>query len=233
MSGEAGSGEAGSGGTFTLAVIPARAGSKGLPGKNIRPLLGKPLLAWSVEAALAAKGVDRVVVSTDGAEIAAVARAFGAEVLDRPARLATDEATTIATLGHVAEHFPGADPLVVLQPTSPLRDPGLIDECLAAFHDGDWDDLATGYMCTHRPFGEHNNARRQDHPGFFHDDGNVYVLKRRLVAEGRWFGERIRRHLIARHQNFEIDDEIDFMLLERLMERHGRAEERGAGGIPR
>lgn len=204
------------------AVIPARAGSKGLPGKNIRPLLGKPLLVWSVEAALAAACVDRVVVSTDGADIAAVARAAGAEVLERPAHLATDEATTVAVLGHVAEHYPDADPLIVLQPTSPLRDPGLIDDCMAEFRAADVDNLATGFMCGYRPFGGHNNARRQDYAGFFYDDGNVYILNRRLALEGRWFGERIARRVIARHQNFEIDDEVDFTVLERLMERYGR-----------
>lgn len=205
-----------------LAVIPARAGSKGLPGKNIRPLMGKPLLAWSVEAALAASCVDQVVVSTDGADIAEVARHAGAEVLARPAELAGDEATTIAVLGHVAEHFPDADPLIVLQPTSPLRDPGLIDDCMAAFLADDCDNLATGFMCKYRPFGEHNNARRQDYAGFFYDDGNVYILKRRLAEEGRWFGARMIRRVIARHQNYEIDDEVDFVVMERLMERYGR-----------
>lgn len=207
----------------TLAVIPARGGSKGLPRKNIRLLAGRPLIAWSIAAALEAEGVDRVAVSTEDAEIGAIAAEWGAEVLWRPHDLATDEATTIAVIRHIAaEQAPEAGTIVVLQPTSPLRDPGLIDECLAVYRDGGHDNLATGYWCKAQEFGSHNNQRRQDYQGFFYDDGNVYVLDRSLALAGRWFGDRIARHVIARHQNFEIDDEIDFQVLDCLMAKYGR-----------
>lgn len=202
-----------------LAVIPARGSSKGLPGKNIKMLLGKPLLAWSIESALAAKTVDRVVVSTDSDDIAAVARRFGAEVLPRPAELATDEATTISVLSHVADKLPEASIFVVLQPTSPLRTRGLIDECVAAYEEGGFTNLATGYWCKAREFGSHNNMRRQDYEGFFYDDGNVYILSRALVVDGLWSGEKVCRKVIARCQNYEIDDEVDFVILEALV-RH-------------
>ena len=208
----------------TLAVIPARGGSKGLPRKNLRPLAGKPLIAWSIAAAKAAAGIDRVAVSTEDAEIGSVAAAHGAEVLWRPAALATDEATTIAVLQYIArDQAPEAGTFVVLQPTSPLRDLGLIDECLAAYRTGGHDNLATGFWCKYLAFGSHNNQRRQDYPGFFYDDGNVYILDRGLARAGRWFGERIARHVIAKHQNFEIDDEVDFAILECLMARYGAA----------
>lgn len=207
-----------------LAVIPARGGSKGLPGKNIRMIAGKPLLAWSIEAAQRAKSLDRVVVSTDDARIAAVAREWKCEVMDRPQALATDEATTIAVLTDIARKTPEASTFVVLQPTSPLRDEGLIDECVAAFERGGFDDLATGYYCKFREFGTHNNARRQDYQGFFYDDGSVYVLKRELVLAGRWSGEKIGKHVIAKHQNFEIDDEVDFLVLEALLQRYARTQ---------
>jgi len=206
----------------TLAVIPARGGSKGLPRKNVLPLAGKPLIAWSVEAALAADGVDRVAVSTEDEEIGAVAEGFGAEVLWRPAELAADASTTIAVMQFIAkEQAPEADTLVVLQPTSPLRDPGLIDACLKDYRDGGHDNLATGYYCKAQEFGSHNNMRRQDYSGFFYDDGNVYILDRALALAGRWFGDNIARLEIARHQNFEIDDEIDFAVLECLMAKYG------------
>jgi N-acylneuraminate cytidylyltransferase len=120
-----------------LAVIPARGGSKGLPGKNIRGLAGRPLLAWSIAAAESSDLVDRTLVSTDSPEIADVARSYGAEVIERPAEFATDEATTIAVLGHVARSVPEAGTFVVLQPTSPLRDLGLIDDCVRQFESGD------------------------------------------------------------------------------------------------
>lgn len=206
----------------TLAVIPARGGSKGLPRKNLRPLAGKPLIAWSIEAAKASAGIDRVAVSTEDAEIGAVAEARGAEVLWRPAALATDEATTVSVIQHIAlKQAPEADTFVVLQPTSPLRDPGLVDGCLAAYRAGGHDNLATGFWCKYLAFGTHNNLRRQDYQGFFYDDGNVYILDRGLAVAGRWCGDRIARHVIAKHQNFEIDDEVDFAILECLMARYG------------
>ena len=210
----------------TLAVIPARGGSKGLPGKNIRPIAGKPLLAWSIEAAQRSARLDRVVVSTDDAKIAEVAREWKCEVMKRPPELASDEATTIAVLTDIAKKAPDAQTFVVLQPTSPVRDEGLIDECVEAFERGGYDDLATGYYCKFREFGTHNNARRQDYKGFFYDDGNVYVLTRELVLAGKWFGEKIGKHEIAKHQNFEIDDEVDFQVLEALLERRAKTHAR-------
>lgn len=205
-----------------LAVIPARGGSKGLLGKNIRPLLGKPLIAWSIEAAQHAVSIDRILVSTDSREIADVARQFGAENLVRPAELATDEATTIAVLNHVAASVPEATTFVVLQPTSPLRDEGLIDTCVEAYEQGGYSNLATGYWCKSQKFGSHNNMRRQDYNGFFYDDGSVYILPRVLIESSLWFGDNICRQVIARHQNYEIDDEVDFVIVEALM-RHYRA----------
>ena len=89
-----------------LAVIPARGGSKGIPRKNIRPIGGKPLVAWSIEAARASNRVDRVVVSTDDPEIAAVAHRFGAEVIDRPAEISGDSASSASRrLLHALDHL--------------------------------------------------------------------------------------------------------------------------------
>ena len=203
-----------------LAVIPARGGSKGLPRKNIRTFLDKPLIAWSIESALAAKKVDRVVVSTDSSEIAEVARYFGSQVLMRPVELASDEATTISVLAHIAEEVPEAQTFTVLQPTSPLRDKGLIDLCIETYEKSYCSNLATGFWCKYKEFGTHNNMRRQEYKGFFYDDGNVYILPRSLVMEGRWFGDNIFRMEISRHQNYEIDDEVDFVILEALMRRY-------------
>lgn len=203
-----------------VAVIPARGGSKGLPGKNIKMLNGKPLLAWSIESALAASSVDKVIVSTDSDEIAEVAKKYGAEVDKRPAHLATDEATTIAVLQELAQRMPEMKVVVLLQPTSPLRDNGLIDECVRLYENGGYSNLATGYWCKFQEYGIHNNIRRQDYKGFFYDDGNVYVLSRELVLKGLWFGDNPCKHPIERHMNYEIDDAIDFLLLETLMKQY-------------
>ena len=103
-------------------LIPARGGSKCIPRKNIRPFCGKPLLQWSIDAALAAACVAQVVVTTDDAEIAAVASAGGAEVpFLRPAELATDKAPGIAPVLHALEQLPKVSDVLLLQPTSPLR----------------------------------------------------------------------------------------------------------------
>jgi CMP-N,N'-diacetyllegionaminic acid synthase len=105
-----------------LALIPARGGSKAIPRKNIRPFCGKPLLQWSIDVALAASSVDRVVLSTDDPEICAVGLAAGAEVpFVRPAELATDTAPGITTVLHALEQLPEVDDVLLLQPTSPLR----------------------------------------------------------------------------------------------------------------
>lgn len=121
-----------------LAVIPARGGSKRLPRKNVLPLGGRPLIAWSIEAALDSGVFDDVLVSTDDEEIAAAARAAGAQVpWLRPAGLSGDTATTAAVLQHALAWYErergAAEAVVLLQPTSPFRRPGSVREAVAAF----------------------------------------------------------------------------------------------------
>jgi CMP-N,N'-diacetyllegionaminic acid synthase len=115
-----------------LALISARGGSKGIPRKNIRSFCGKPLLQWSIDAALATTCVDQVVVSTDDPEIAQVARACGAEVpFLRPAELATDTASGIEPVLHALEQLPQVSDVLLLQPTSPLRTSADIEAIVA------------------------------------------------------------------------------------------------------
>ena len=115
-----------------LTLIPARGGSKGIPRKNIRPFCGKPLLHWTIDAALEADCVDCVVVSTDDAEIAEVAKAGGAKVpFLRPAELASDGAPGIAPVLHALEQFPQVSDVLLLQPTSPLRTSSDIEAIVA------------------------------------------------------------------------------------------------------
>lgn len=203
--------------TSFLGIIPARGGSKGIPRKNIKMLGGKPLIAWSIEAAQNSKLLDRLVVSTEDREIAGVAEQFGAQVLERPAQLATDEATTLSVLQHVLGSI-DAQAIVLLQPTSPVREEGLIDSCIRQFQDGGYDCLATGFMCTLKEYGAYTQ-RRQDLKGFFHDDGNVYVVKSELIHQGTLFGKKAGRKEISRDQNIEIDDEFDFWMAEQILQR--------------
>jgi CMP-N-acetylneuraminic acid synthetase len=202
-----------------LAVTPARGGSKGVPRKNLRLVMGKPLIAWTIEAALAARRIDRYVVSTEDDEIATVARRCGAEVLHRPATLAADEVDTLTVLQHALTEVP-ADTLVLLQATSPVRDVGLVDRCIERFVQEGADSLATGFVCTQTAYGS-NVRRRQDIGGFFCDDGNVYVMRADLVRAGDRYGSTIERMVLDRDQNVDIDDAFDLWLAERVLERRG------------
>ncbi|MFH1894579.1 MAG: acylneuraminate cytidylyltransferase family protein [Patescibacteria group bacterium] len=203
-----------------IAIIPARGGSKGIPRKNIKVLLGKPLLFWSIKAAKESKYVDRIIVSTEDSEIAEVSRCFGAEVLSRPKNLAADTATTISVLKHVIEKIPEADIVVLLQPTSPVRTGGLIDKAIEKFIKSRADTLATGYICRDYEWGTVNNLPRQKLKGWFYDDGNIYIHRKDYLERGKWFGKKLEKMIIGKVYNFEIDDEIDFFIIEALMENY-------------
>jgi len=121
-----------------LALIPARGGSKGIPRKNVRPLAGKPLIAWTINAARQSRYVDRIVVSTDDDEIALVSRQYGAEVpFRRPDQLATDSARGIDVVFHAIKTLPKSDVVVLLQPTSPFRAPEDIDGAIELWQQDD------------------------------------------------------------------------------------------------
>ena len=202
-----------------LGITPARGGSKRLPRKNVRPLCGRPLLAWTIEAAKASKLLNRYLVSTEDPEIASVSRQWGAEVLDRPAALAEDDTTTLSVVQDILARVP-AEVVVLLQATSPIRDADLIDQCIERFLTTKPDSLATGFICKLTPYGSGSRQqRRQDVSGFFCDDGNVYVVRDDLIRRGDWFGGRIEQMVLDRQQNVDIDEEFDLWLAERILER--------------
>ena len=200
-----------------IGITPARGGSKTIPRKNIDDISGKPLIAWTIEAAKESGMIDRYVVSTEDKEIAEIVREYGVEVLSRPSALATDEATTISVLQHVAEQIP-CEIIVLLQATSPIRRQGLIDECIKEFISNDYDSLATGFICDYIEYGK-NQLRRQDIEGFFYDDGNVFVIKADIIKKGERCGKKIGRKVISRWENVEIDDEFDFWLAGQILQK--------------
>lgn len=202
---------------MVLGLIPARGGSKGVPNKNIKIINGKPLIVWTIEKAKKARILDRIVVSTDSENIAAVAKKAGAEVLMRPSELATDSASTQDVMAHALSCIP-ADILVLLQPTSPYRSEGLIDACIHEFLQNDYDSLATGFICDYKEYGK-NTLPRQQIQGFFYDDGNVYVIRADIILCGDRYGTKIGRKCISRYENAEIDDEYDFWLLEQILKK--------------
>lgn len=222
----------------TLAVIPARGGSKGIPRKNVVRVCGKPLVGWTIEAALAAGRVDRVVVSTDDREIAAVAREFGAEVIERPAELSGDEASSEAALLHALERLDKAekyrpDVLVFLQCTSPLTAPEDIDSAVRALLDENADSAVavTPYHYFLWRKDEAGNAvgvnhdktrralRQEQEPQYL-ETGAVYVMRTAgfLEAKHRFFG-KTAMHVMPPERCLEIDDPADLEAAELLLRR--------------
>lgn len=198
-----------------LGITPARGGSKGILQKNIKTIAGKPLIAWTFEAAKKSKFIDRYLVSTEDEEIAMISKKYDVEVLYRPPKLATDESSTLSVLQYVIKHIP-CEIVVLLQATSPVRKPGLIDECIKEFKDDDYDSLATGFVCKYAEYGQ-NDFRRQDIPGFFYDDGNIYVIKASFIKKGNRYGKKIGRRITSGWENVEIDNEFDFWLAEKIL----------------
>lgn len=200
-----------------LGLIPARGGSKGIPKKNIKLICGKPLIAWTIEAALQSQKLERIVVSTEDKEIADIAIGYGIEVLMRPQELAEDNIISLDVMKHAVENIK-CSTLVLLQPTSPIRDKGLIDECINEFLIHSYDSLATGFMCDYKEYGK-NNLPRQLTQGFFYDDGNVYVVKSEILHSGDRYGVHIGRKIISKEQNIDINDNFDFWIAECILRK--------------
>lgn len=227
----------------TIATVCARGGSRGVPGKNIRPLAGKPLIVHTIEQALACGDIDAVYVSTDDPKIAEVARAAGARVpLLRPAELATDSAPKLPVILHLVGAVEARgiiiERIVDLDPTSPLRDIADIESCLRLL-DAQTDVVITGYEAEKNPYfnmveyrsdgfvelskrPERLIAGRQGAPKVYAMNASIYVWHRRTLDKGLWEG-RARLHVMPRERSIDIDSEIDLKLVELLLaERQGR-----------
>ena len=218
-----------------VAIIPARGGSRGIPRKNLYPIAGKPLLAYTVEHAKAASAVDRVIVSTDDREIATVAEQYGAEVVWRPAEISGDSAPSEAALIHALDEIAGRDGyrpelVVMLQATSPLRevdDVQLAIEMLltehadslfsaCAVHGFVWRKDAQGFSSLSYDY----RARqpRQASPEDFIENGSIYVTRHELLRQTRnRLGGRIAMYLMDPLNSFQVDEPADLALIERLL----------------
>jgi CMP-N-acetylneuraminic acid synthetase/spore coat polysaccharide biosynthesis predicted glycosyltransferase SpsG len=209
-----------------LVVIPARGGSKGIPRKNLSPIGGKPLIAWAIEAALSAR-VSRVLVSTDDASIAHVARLYGAEVLMRDTALARDE-ITLDPVVHDAvlrEEAAGReyDLILTIQPTSPLLRTATVREIIARFRDPELDTILTVVNDTHlaweqrggRPVPAYEKrVNRQQLPQRFRETGGVLATRRRFVTAGGRIGPRVSLHALDGFEGLDIDSADDWLVAE-------------------
>ena len=234
-------------GKTVLALILARGKSKGLPRKNIKNLLGKPLIGWTVAQALHSRVIDAVVVSTDSKEIARIARAHGAEVpFLRPEKFARDHSSSIDAVQHAIDwlrangrHY---DYTVLLEPTSPLRGKKDLDRALKQLVDqqATADALVSlGEIHIESPFisyqvdkngyleptipKEKTYKRRQELPVCYFPYGVIYAALTSKLLKGRTFYlKRTIPYFIERWQNYEIDDIYDFYCVEAIMKKKNR-----------
>ena len=219
-----------------IAVIPARSGSKGLVDKNILPISGKPLMAYTIEAALDSGLFERVLVSTDSEAYAAIAREYGAEVCMRPAHLATDTASTYDVLADLfARDTFGADYFALLQPTSPLRTAEHIRQAAALF-ESRFDEADTLVSVTEaplppslvKPVGEDLSLRcfdadfahyRRQRERYYSPNGAIYMAKFAAYLEKRHFyGERGTAYVMDAACSVDIDNDVDMKLAAVLMQ---------------
>lgn len=221
----------------TVAIIPARGGSKGIPRKNVIDIVGKPMLAWNIEAAQASRFVDAVYVSTDDAEIAEVARQYGAGVIERPVELANDTATSESALVHALGVLKadGVDPelLVFMQCTSPLTATVDIDNAVQKLLDKKADSCLTVTDFHYFVWKEDSDGtadginhdkrfrpRRQDREPQFVENGAIYVMKVAgfLAANHRFFGKTVISKM-PQARCFEIDEPADLLIAEAMLKK--------------
>ncbi len=229
-----------------LGLIPARGGSKGVPRKNIRLLGGRPLIHYTIDAAKAASRIDRVVVTTEDAEIAELSAQAGAELpFLRPSHLAGDATAMLPVVVHAIESLAQegwmADAVCLLQPTFPLRSSSEIDACIETFESKDADCV----FSVHRVPAHYNPhwvyfsgddgalrlstgeaapiARRQELPAAFHRSGSVYVTRTRVITEeGSLYGRRVFGYETPAETACNIDTEEDWERAQSLIQKQGQ-----------
>lgn len=228
-----------------LAIIPARGGSKGLSKKNIKELCGKPLIAWSIDAGLKSKYLDEVMVTTDSPEIADIAKKYGASVpFLRPDELASDTATSFDAIKHTIDFYKTElqkefDYIVLLEPTSPLREDSDIDNAIENLFNSIADSIVgisktedqnpaflvlkdtksfiSGY--------ENKNMkvlRRQDIKDVYFFEGTIYISKTDILMDKKTFyHENTIGYEVPKYKSLEIDDIDDFIMVEAIMKHKG------------
>jgi len=224
---------------FVLGVIPARGGSKGLPGKNLKPLQGLPLIGWTIRSSRGAVALTRTIVSTEDASISSEAKRLGAEVpFSRPQALAQDISSIVDVLQHAVHWHEGAggpkpDLVVLLQPTSPLRSPADIDETVRLLLDSGADSAETVAEDRTHPLHRYTledgrlkplfpeaerHSRRQDAPAVYKPTGSVYAMRyKTLMEQGQVRGRDHRGLVRPFERSVDVDTLWDFRLAEAIL----------------
>lgn len=223
-----------------LAIIPARAGSKGIPGKNIKVTGGKPLIVWTIEAAKRCEQIDRIVVSSDSDEILNVAEKYGAEKLKRPIALAADEARSEPVVTHaiqmLAENGYAPDLAIYLQPTSPLRTTENLNEAIKFFIEKKADALISveggdnkilkAFIAQPDGFmrGISNNdfpfMNRQSLPDVFVPNGAIYIIRvDNFLRNPSFFAEKTVPFMMTKEESIDLDTYEDILNFEKLISK--------------
>jgi CMP-N,N'-diacetyllegionaminic acid synthase len=223
-----------------LGIIPARGGSKGVPLKNRRLVAGKPLIQYSIDAALRSKRLTMVVVSTDDPAIREIAHASGVEVIDRPAHMAGDTSPVIDAVRHALETLetngrskPQA--IVLLQPTAPLRTCEDIDRAIELFYDKGLNPVCSVSRCEDNhparmytldetgalaPFmTELAVLRRQDLPPVYHRNGALYVFGQQELAGGQIIVPGMTPYVMDARKSLNVDTDLDLLILDAMLSR--------------
>ncbi|MCK4348560.1 MAG: acylneuraminate cytidylyltransferase family protein [Thermoplasmatales archaeon] len=224
-----------------VAFIPARGGSKGLIRKNIKHLLGKPLIAWTIEQAKKSKYIDKVVVSTEDEEIAEISKKYGAEVIKRPGELAKDDSPTSDAIMHAINWFEERgeyfEIVVLLEPTSPLRDVEDIDKCVEILIGNPKAKAIVGVAKLESSHPEFNMVineegfirktdgttnfkvlRRQDLEDVYFFEGSIYISEVGVLKQKRTFYHELTlAYVVPKYKSLEVDELCDFICIEALM----------------
>lgn len=224
----------------TLAVIPARSGSKGLVNKNIKPLMGKPLMAYSIEAAIESHVADVVHVSTDSGEYAEIGKRYGGDVpFLRDSSVAGDTATTWETIEWVLQEYEGLgekfDTVMVLQPTSPLRDSNDIKNAMRLYlekgarsvisvceaeHSPRWMNTLPESGSLNQFIDETSNGPRQKMNTYYRLNGAIYIVDIALLKNHEsLYGPDSYAYIMERNHSVDIDEELDFVTAEAIMNK--------------
>ena len=224
-----------------LAIIPARSGSKGLVDKNIKIINSKPLMAWSIEAGLKSKYIDRLIVSTDSEKYAKIAKNFGAEVpFIRPAEISTDKSSRIDVIRHSLEEVGESyDYIVFLEPTSPLTTERDIDAAIEqlfleknaeaivgvslseAAHPNFLVELNNGFLGFISKDQKSSVVRRQDLEDFYFYDGSLYISEVDKYLKKELYHEKTLGYVTSKWKSLEIDDIYDFVMVGAIMQYKG------------
>lgn len=221
-----------------IAIIPARGQSKRLPRKNILNLNGKPLIAWTIKAALDSNYIDKVIVSSEDNEILKISKENGADIIKRPIHLADDTSTTFEVLDHVLKNTRKFDYVMLLQATSPLRNSNHIDESIELIENKKANSIVSVCKMDHSPLWSNRlpkngsmvgfindkikHKRSQDLDTYYRINGAIYITTTNLLLNNKSFflNENIFAYKMEKKDSIDIDESLDFIIAERIMQAY-------------